>query len=286
MSKANPVSYSLIRLPRHHSSCSPRRRRRSRLQLCRSVPWRLGHGSGHGLWESPVRRQHPSEPHPAATASASRSTAVRTLTPCAYTPFISLNGECSPIAPTTASAFAARSMPRPVNAPLRRSPRQRESSGAVPTLTGPEISACRQPRRLRRRAPLAIDPTSVCQLGPARPSATTTSVPDHASVCPHDDAPDTCATIASSQRPQSARLCFPALWSHSRAPAQWRDRCSRGNSSTRSAPGRHPLPSCIEGHRVTRMRCAVPERRSSPGGSTGRPHAGEPWDRPRPRSAP
>jgi hypothetical protein len=48
MSKANPVSDSLVRLPRHHSSCSPRRRRRSRPHLCRSVPWRLGDGSGHG----------------------------------------------------------------------------------------------------------------------------------------------------------------------------------------------------------------------------------------------
>jgi len=34
--------------PGHHSSCSPRRRRRIRPHLCRSVPWRLGHGSGHG----------------------------------------------------------------------------------------------------------------------------------------------------------------------------------------------------------------------------------------------
>src|SRR5664279_5832531 len=35
----------------------------------------------------------------------SGSTAVRTLTPCAYTPFISWNGESSPIAPSTASAL-------------------------------------------------------------------------------------------------------------------------------------------------------------------------------------
>src|ERR1035437_8556696 len=103
-------------------------------------------------------------------------------------------------------------MPKPVNAPLRRSPRRRESSGAVPTLPVPEMSARRQPRRLRRRAPFAIDPTSVpsCPapragpaggadshppsrerlLGfrparPAPPGATTTSVPDHGSVCPH-----------------------------------------------------------------------------------------------------
>src|ERR1035437_8704652 len=109
-------------------------------------------------------------------------------------------------------ANAARRMPRPVNAPLRRSPRRKESSDAVPTLPVPEMSARRQPRRLRRRAPLAIDPTSVpsCPdpgagpagaadshpparerpLGfrparPAPPGATTTNVPDHASVCPH-----------------------------------------------------------------------------------------------------
>ena len=48
MSKANPVSYNLIRLPRHHSSRSPSPQRLIRPQLCGSVPWRLGHGSGHG----------------------------------------------------------------------------------------------------------------------------------------------------------------------------------------------------------------------------------------------
>src|SRR5664280_1130488 len=37
----------------------------------------------------------------------SGSTAVRTLTPCAYTPFISWNGESSPIAPSTASALSS-----------------------------------------------------------------------------------------------------------------------------------------------------------------------------------
>src|ERR1035437_6112332 len=109
-------------------------------------------------------------------------------------------------------ASGARRRPRPVNAPLARSPRRKESSGAVPTLPVPEMSARRQPRRLRRRAPLAIGPTSVpsCPapgagpagaadshppararpLGfrparPAPPGATTTNVPDHASVCPH-----------------------------------------------------------------------------------------------------
>jgi hypothetical protein len=46
MSKANPVSYRLIRLPRHHSSCLPRHRRRIRPHVCHCVPWRLGHGSG------------------------------------------------------------------------------------------------------------------------------------------------------------------------------------------------------------------------------------------------
>jgi hypothetical protein len=48
MSKANPVSYGLIRLLRHHSSRSPRPQRLIRHCRCRSVPLRLGHGSGHG----------------------------------------------------------------------------------------------------------------------------------------------------------------------------------------------------------------------------------------------
>jgi len=47
---------------------------------------------------------------------------------------------------------------------------------------------------------------------------------------------------------------FPASWSHTWPPARWRDHCSPGDSSTCSAPGRHPLPNCIDGRQVCRMR--------------------------------
>src|SRR5665647_694164 len=49
MSTANPVPDGMTRLPRHRSSQSRRRRHRIHPELCRSVPGRLGHGSGHGL---------------------------------------------------------------------------------------------------------------------------------------------------------------------------------------------------------------------------------------------
>jgi hypothetical protein len=49
MSKANPVSNGLIRLLGHHSPRSPRPQRLIRYWRCRSVPLRLGHGSGHGV---------------------------------------------------------------------------------------------------------------------------------------------------------------------------------------------------------------------------------------------
>jgi hypothetical protein len=51
MSKANPVPHHRIRLPRHDSSCSPKRQRLIRPNRCGSVPLRLGYGSGHGLEE-------------------------------------------------------------------------------------------------------------------------------------------------------------------------------------------------------------------------------------------
>src|SRR5450631_85613 len=76
-------------------------------------------------------------------------------------------------------ASAARRMPRPVNAPLARSPWRRESSGAVPTLPTPEISARRQPRRLRRRAPLAIGPTSVPSCPPRVLGPQALQIPTH-----------------------------------------------------------------------------------------------------------
>jgi hypothetical protein len=68
-----------------------------------------------------------------------------------------------------------------------------------------------------------------------------------------NDVPDTCATFASSHRPQPERLCFRRPGLHIWSPARWRDHCSRGDSPTCSTPGRHPLQRCVDSRRVSRM---------------------------------